>query len=160
MNAAPAFVDDDCLSETVLRAHPVRAPEELQKAKAAFEDSGSVAERTLDGLPEAETTAVERDGTGAGEPFAWSASVSEEVEEAEIEQREDDVARLMKVPNDMNGVLVEDPDAPEDFKRRPEEDGEQEVDGVAEKTLPEGGEGQAFELFRARGFVSVKAARA
>jgi hypothetical protein len=156
--AAFALVDDNGLGEAILRAHAVLAPEELQKAEATFEDSGAVAEGALDGLPESETTVLERDGAGPSDPLARRAAVAQEVGKTEVEEQEDEISGLVKIPDEVDVLLVKELDAVENFAWRPENDGDEEIDDVAEQALPEGGEGKAFELVHAGGFVGVKAA--
>jgi hypothetical protein len=157
--AALAFVDDDGLGEAILGAHAVAAPEELQEAKATFEYGGTVAQSSLDGLPEAEAWSSERNSTGAGDEFAWRAAVADEVGEAEVEEEEDEVAGLVKIPDEVDVLLVKNLEAPEGFAGRPEDDDDEDVDDIAEEALPEGGEGEAVELLQAGGVVGVEEAR-
>ena len=64
----------------------------------------------------------------------------------------------MKIPDNVNSLLVENLDAPENFEWCPENDGQKEVDEISEQPLPEGREGQAFQLSHPRCLMRVKAA--
>jgi len=55
---------------------------------------------------------------------------------------------------------VEHFDTPEDLRGSPENDSDEDVDGVAKDALRESGEGHALELMQAAGFVRVKTAGA
>lgn len=156
----PAFalVDDDGFCEAILRAHAVAAPEELEETEAALEDGCAVAQGSFDGLPQAEARTCERNSTGAGDEFARRAAVADEVGEAEVEEDEDDVAGLVKVPDDVDVLLMKNLAAPDDLDGSPQDDDDEDVDEVAEDSLPEGGEGFAVQLLHARGFVGVEEA--
>jgi hypothetical protein len=151
-----ALVDDDGFGEAILRALTIGAPEKLEKAETAFEDSGSIAESALDGLPKAEPMVGERDGTSTGDEFARRAAVADEVGKAEVEKEKDEIAGLVKIPDDVDMGFVEDFQSPENLTGRPQDDGDNEVEEVAEEALRESRQRSAFELVHARGFVSVK----
>ena len=55
------------------------------------------------------------------DPLAGRAAVADEVGEAEVEQQENEVARLVKIPDKVDLLLVEDFDAPENFDTAPRE---------------------------------------
>lgn len=152
------FIDDDGFREAILGAHAVLAPEELQEAEAALKNGGTIAKGAFDGLPEAQAWVREGDSAGAGDPFAGRPPVAEVIEQPEVEEHDDEVAALMEIPNDMEGLFVKDLDAPQDLDRSPEEDGEEEVDGIAEEALAEGGEGATFQGLQAGALMGVKAA--
>jgi hypothetical protein len=155
-----ALVDDDGFSEAILRAHAVVAPEELQEAEAAFEHRRAITERSFDRLPEAEARMRERNGARARDPLTRRATVADEVGETEIEEEEEEIAGLVEVPYEVNVLFVEHFDTPEDLRGSPENDSDEDVDGVAKDALRESGEGHALELMQAAGFVRVKTAGA
>ena len=153
-----ALVDHDGFGEAVLRAHSILAPEKLQEAEAAFEHGGAIAQRSFDRLPKSEAMLRERNGARARYPFAGRAAVADVVGEAEVEQKENEIACLVEIPDDVDLLLVEDFDAPENLHGRPEDERDEEIDGIAQQPLPEGGERQAVELLQARGFMRAKEA--
>ena len=155
---ARSGVDDDGFGKAVLGALAIAVPEELEEAEAELEDGGAVAEGSLDGLPAAEAGAGERNGAGAGDPFAGSAAVAEIVGEAPIENGDDNVAGFVEIPVEVDFVLVANEVAEAAFERSPDEDGKEEIDDVAEDALGEGGEEDAVELVGAGGFVRVETA--
>lgn len=156
---AASFVDDDGFGEAVLGAHAVLAPEELEKAETSFENGGSITEGALDGLPEPQAGTGERDGARAGYEFTRRAAVAKVIEEAEVEKHEEQIAGLVEIPDQADVLLVEDFEAPENFDGRPEEDGKDQVDEIAQEALGEGGEGETVESAQAGTFMSMKAAR-
>jgi len=151
-------VDDDGFGEAVLGAHAILAPEVLQKSEAAFEHGGSVAEGSLDRLPCPHPRMGERYGPRAGDPLAGGPSVAQVVGEAVVEDQDDDVAEFVEVPREMDFMLVKDEDAPAGLRRSPEQDGEDEIDGIAEESLAKGRERQAFEFVQTCGLGGVKMA--
>ena len=97
-------------------------------------------------------------GARARCPFARRAAVADVVGEAKVQQQENEVARLVKIPDDVDLLLVEDFDPPENLDRSPENNGDQDIDDIADQPLPKGGEGQTLELLQTRRFMRVKAA--
>lgn len=157
---AAAFVNDDGLGKTILCAHAVFAPEELEEAETALEHRSAVAEGSLDGLPQSQTVMSERDGARTGDPFSRCAAVADEVGETKVEYEEDEIAGLVKIPDDVHGSFVENLEAPENFGRSPKNDGDDEVEKVAEHALRKGGKEQTLEFLHACGFMRAKGAAA
>jgi hypothetical protein len=158
LRVTPSLIDDDGFCEAILRAHAVVAPEELHETEAALEHGSAVAQRSLNGLPEAEARVGEGYGSGAGHPLARRAAVADEIGEAEVKEKEEQVAWLVEIPNQMNLLLVKNLETPEEFDRRPQEDSDQDVNGVSEEALAECGERHAIQFVHARGFVGTEAA--
>lgn len=151
-------IDDDGFGQAVLGAHAIGIPEELQAPETQFEDGGAVAEATLDGLPESQPLAGERYGPGARNPLARRLAVAKVVGQSPVKNHDDDVAGLVKIPDKANVGLVEHEAAPTELEGRPKHDCDEEVDHVAEKPLPEGGERQAMQFLKTGGMVRVESA--
>jgi len=144
VEALPGFsfpdVNHDGFSQAVLSAHAVRAPEVLEKTEAALEQRGSVTEGAFDGLPESHARTDEGDGARARGPFSGSLPVAEVIEDAEIQERDDYVTKLVEVPAESNFFFMKDEVSPDKFERDPDCDGEQNVDKISEEALNKGSE--------------------
>ena len=114
-----AEVDNDGLGEAILRAHAILVPEELEESKTSFKDGGAIAEGPLKRLPKPHASAGQRNDTGTSDPLAGRLSVAEEIEETPIENHDYDVARLVKVPAEMNVVFVEAVRVPDKLGGKP-----------------------------------------
>ena len=141
-----------------MRTLTIRVPQELQKADAAFENGGTVAEGALCGLPSAEALACEGHGPGSRYPLARSLAVADIVGEAPVQDHDGDVSRLMEIPVEMDMLLVKQIAAPGEFGRSPDQDGDQKIYEEAHGALPEGGEQSSVQGVGSRGFMSVEAA--
>ena len=85
-----AFGNDDGLGEAVLGAAAVGVDEELDEAEAKFEGGGSVAEGSLDRVPEGEVGVDDGDDADTEERFAEGASFAEPGEDAEVEDGDEE----------------------------------------------------------------------
>jgi hypothetical protein len=138
-------INDDGFGQAVLGAHAVAVPEELEEAEACFKDGGAVAEGAFGGLPEPHSFAGKRERPDTRDPLSWSLAVAEVVGQAEIEQDDGEVAGFVEIPLEIDVILMKDVIAPRGFERRPDDDRQEDVDGIAEKPLPEGRERYPFE---------------
>lgn len=68
---------------------------------------------------------------GASDPLARCTAVATVVGKAKVEKHEDQIPSPVEIPNEANALLVEHPEAPEQFGRGPEEDGKDQIDQIA-----------------------------
>src|ERR1700678_2306354 len=90
-----ALGDYHGLCQAVLRASAIGVDEELDEAEPAFERGRSVAQRALDRVPETEMTVHNRDHANAHQAFARGAALALPQQNAEVEDRHQNVADVL-----------------------------------------------------------------
>jgi len=184
-----AFGNDDGLGEAVLGAAAVGVDEELDEAEAKFEGGGSVAEGSLDRVPEGEVGVDDGDDADTEERFAEGASFAEPGEDAEVEDGDEEFGEDadtlvvdVLVEGGVVGFDVELVEAERNLEvaemvslvfeefgvgHCTEEDAEQEhggdeggVEGEGEGAAPERGEFDAVEREEPLGFAGGEVAHA
>jgi len=154
---------DDGFGDAVMHALAVDVDEVLDESEAAFEGRGSVAESTLDGLPERDFGVLEGDDADVQQTLAKSESIGAPDGESGIDDEVREVCEFVKaeVNRDLDGMVrgFEFEVLAGDLNRDIDDEDDEEVYYEGGKTLPEGGERTSGERLQTWSLVGIEEAR-
>jgi hypothetical protein len=130
-------VDDDGLSQPILRTHTITVPKELRKPQPTFKHRSPIPKRPFCGLPGIQPLACERNGSCPRSPLARCSAIAKIVGNPPVQKDCNDISPFMKVPVEVDVGLMQHKVPPGELQHEPDNQGHQQIDSESKHPLPE-----------------------